>query len=100
MNIIHDRASGHWISEKWLLRMGRSLLRVISEEVKRQSPRRLLPRSLGRLRQGEANETRISADCWSTRRASGEFLLLDAAVSSADTGWQWLSHRQCHWLQS
>jgi hypothetical protein len=42
--------------------------------------------ALGCLRQGEGNETCVSADCWSTRRASGKFLHLDAAVSSADTG--------------
>ncbi len=44
--VIHDLASSHWISKHWLQRLGKSLLRVISEEVKRQSPRRLLPRSL------------------------------------------------------
>ncbi len=45
-NVIHDRVSGHWISKHWLRRLGKSLLRVISEEIKRQSPRRLLPRAL------------------------------------------------------
>lgn len=45
-NVIHDRASGHWISKHWLRRLGKSLLRMISEEVRRQSPRRLLPRAL------------------------------------------------------
>ena len=45
-NVVHDRVSGHWISAHWLRRLGKSLLRVISEEVRRQSPRRLLPRSL------------------------------------------------------
>ncbi len=45
-NVIHDRVSGHWISKHWLRRLGKSLLRMISEEIKRQSPRRLLPRAL------------------------------------------------------
>ena len=45
-NVIHDRASGHWISKHWLRRLGKSLLRVVSEEIIRQSPRRLLPRAL------------------------------------------------------
>lgn len=45
-NVIHDRTSGHWISKHWLRRLGKSLLRMISEEIKRQSPRRLLPRAL------------------------------------------------------
>ncbi len=45
-NVIHDRASGHWISKHWLRRMEKSLLRVVGEELRRQSPRRLLPRSL------------------------------------------------------
>ena len=44
--VMHDRASAQWISKHWLRRLGKSLLRVIAEEVKRQSPRRLLPRSL------------------------------------------------------
>ena len=45
-NVIHDKSSGHWISANWLRRLGKSLLRIIAEEVQRQSPRRLLPRSL------------------------------------------------------
>jgi selenocysteine-specific elongation factor len=43
--IINDRASGVWISTRWLRRLGRSVMRVIAEEVKKQAPRRLLPRS-------------------------------------------------------
>ncbi|MCA9010875.1 MAG: SelB C-terminal domain-containing protein, partial [Planctomycetaceae bacterium] len=43
--IIHDRASGAWISTRWLRRLGRSVMRVIAEEIKKQAPRRLLPRS-------------------------------------------------------
>ncbi len=45
-NVVHDKSSGHWISSNWLRRLQKSLLRLIAEEVQRQSPRRLLPRSL------------------------------------------------------
>lgn len=45
-SVIHDRSSGHWISASWLRRLGKSLLRMIEEEIQRQSPRRMLPRSL------------------------------------------------------
>lgn len=45
-NVIHDQSSGHWISRNWLRRLEKSLLRLIAEEVQRQSPRRLLPRAL------------------------------------------------------
>jgi selenocysteine-specific elongation factor len=45
-NVIHDKSSGHWISRNWLRRLEKSLLRLIAEEVQRQSPRRLLPRAL------------------------------------------------------
>ena len=45
-NVIHDRPSGHWISKHWLRRLGKSLLRVIRDDIKRQSPRRFLPRAL------------------------------------------------------
>lgn len=44
-HVVHDRSSGHWISTSWLRRLEKSLLRLIAEEVQRQSPRRLLPRS-------------------------------------------------------
>jgi selenocysteine-specific elongation factor len=44
--IVHDRASGSWISQRWLRKLGKSLLRVIAEEIRKQAPRRLLPRSL------------------------------------------------------
>lgn len=43
--IIHDRATGSWISTRWLWKLGKSIMRVISEEVQKQAPRRLLPRS-------------------------------------------------------
>ena len=46
VNVVHDSATGHWISGLWLKRMQRSVLRVLSEEIQRNSPRRLLPRSL------------------------------------------------------
>ena len=45
-NVVHDKSSGHWISANWLQRLGKSLLRIIADEVQRRSPRRLLPRSL------------------------------------------------------
>ena len=45
-NVVHDKSSGHWISTNWLRRLEKSLLRLIAEEVQRQSPRRLLPRSV------------------------------------------------------
>ena len=45
-NVVHDKSSGHWISANWLQRLEKSLLRCIAEEVQRQSPGRLLPRSL------------------------------------------------------
>jgi len=45
-SIVHDRASGSWISKAWLRRLGKSVLRVIEEEIKKQAPRRFLPRSL------------------------------------------------------
>ena len=46
LNVIHDPATGHWISGLWLKRLGRSILRVLSEEIRRNSPRRLVPRSV------------------------------------------------------
>ena len=46
-NVVYDKSSGHWISSNWLRRLEKSLLRLIAKEVQRQSPRRLLPRSLG-----------------------------------------------------
>ncbi len=45
-NVVYDKSSGHWISANWLRRLQKSLLRLIAEEIQRQSPRRLLPRSL------------------------------------------------------
>lgn len=45
-NVVHDAATGHWIAAAWLQRLGRSVLRVMSDEIQRHSPRRLLPRSL------------------------------------------------------
>ncbi|HQX51350.1 MAG TPA: selenocysteine-specific translation elongation factor [Planctomycetaceae bacterium] len=46
VNVVHDSATGHWISGLWLKRLQRSVLRVLSEEIQRNSPRRLMPRSL------------------------------------------------------
>ncbi|MCA9058836.1 MAG: selenocysteine-specific translation elongation factor [Planctomycetaceae bacterium] len=39
-----DPNSGQWIHRRWLDRLGRSLLRAIRLELKRQAPKRMLPR--------------------------------------------------------
>ncbi len=72
VNVIHDPASGHWISKHWLRRLGMSLLRMLREEIKRQSPRRLLPRAL------------VTSQCRSFDGAIHVPLAIDALVKSGE----------------